>query len=42
MGYGTKAHIEGIVKYGFTPHHRISFKIKQIPYTCYENINFTT
>lgn len=26
-GYGTKAHIEAIRKYGMTPHHRKSFKI---------------
>lgn len=28
MGYGTKQHIEAIHKYGLTPYHRISFKIK--------------
>ena len=39
MGYGTKAHIEGILKYGFTKYHRISFKIKQIPQSYYENQN---
>jgi len=27
-GYGTKAHIEAIKTYGYTPHHRRSFKIK--------------
>ncbi len=25
-GYGTKAHIEGIKKYGITPEHRLSYK----------------
>ena len=24
-GYGTKAHMEGLNKYGLTPHHRLSF-----------------
>ena len=28
MGYGTKQHIEGIVKHGYTLWHRKSFKIK--------------
>lgn len=28
MGYGTKEHIRAIAKYGNTPVHRISFKIK--------------
>ncbi len=37
MGYGTKAHIEGILKHGFTKYHRITFKIKQIPQSYYEN-----
>ncbi len=27
-GYGTKAHLEAIAKYGYTPIHRKSFKIK--------------
>jgi len=27
-GYGTKAHIEAIKKYGYTPYHRQSYKIK--------------
>ena len=31
-GYGTKAHLEAIAKYGYTPIHRRSFKIK-IPTT---------
>ncbi|NOR62993.1 MAG: ribonuclease HII [Rhodobacteraceae bacterium] len=26
MGYGTKAHQEGLAKLGVTPHHRVSFK----------------
>lgn len=26
VGYGTKAHMDGIVKYGITQHHRVSFK----------------
>jgi len=29
-GYGTKAHIEAIKTYGFSPLHRKSFKIKQL------------
>lgn len=28
MGYGSKTHIEGIKKYGYTDYHRKSFKIK--------------
>jgi len=28
MGYGTAKHIEGIKKYGLTPYHRKSFKLK--------------
>tara|TARA_Y100000389_G_scaffold120939_1_gene118311 strand:- start:468 stop:1085 length:618 start_codon:yes stop_codon:yes gene_type:complete len=35
MGYGTKHHIEGILKHGFTEHHRKSFKVKQIPNSYY-------
>lgn len=38
MGYGTKAHIEGILDYGFTEHHRQSFKIKQIPPSYYTKL----
>ena len=30
MGYGTAKHIEGIKKYGLTPYHRKSFKLKKI------------
>lgn len=29
-GYGSKAHIEAIKKYGMTPHHRRSFKPKSL------------
>ena len=29
-GYGTKAHIEAIKKYGYTPYHRRSYKIKAL------------
>tara|TARA_B100001093_G_C26738943_1_gene975762 strand:- start:378 stop:989 length:612 start_codon:yes stop_codon:yes gene_type:complete len=35
MGYGTKKHIEGIQKHGFSRFHRKSFKIKQIPESFY-------
>lgn len=35
MGYGTKHHIAGILKYGFTDNHRKSFKVKQIPASYY-------
>ena len=35
MGYGTKAHIEGVLKHGFTEFHRRSFKVKQIPQSYY-------
>ena len=30
MGYGTKKHIEGIKKYGYTELHRNSFKLKKL------------
>jgi len=30
MGYGTKKHIEGIKKHGFSNYHRKTFKIKQL------------
>ena len=30
-GYGTKQHIEGIRLYGYSPHHRQTFKLKSIP-----------
>jgi ribonuclease HII len=29
-GYGTKRHIEGIKKYGYSPYHRKSFKLKKL------------
>ena len=35
MGYGTKHHIEGILKNGLTENHRRSFKVKQIPASYY-------
>jgi ribonuclease HII len=28
VGYPTKTHYEGLMKYGYTPHHRKSFKLK--------------
>lgn len=37
QGYGTKNHIDGILKYGFFKEHRLTYKIKTIPeelYTC--------
>ena len=30
-GYGTKQHIEGIRLYGYSPHHRQTYKLKSIP-----------
>ena len=30
MGYPTKAHIEAIRKYGYTPWHRMSFHVKEL------------
>ena len=30
MGYGTKYHINGIIKYGYTSFHRKSYKIKKL------------
>lgn len=30
MGYPTKEHIEAIRKYGYTPHHRKSFHVKEL------------
>lgn len=36
MGYGTKAHIDGILNHGFTEYHRKSFKVKRIPVSYYE------
>jgi ribonuclease HII len=32
VGYGTKEHIEAIIKYGITPYHRKSFQCKSIIY----------
>ena len=29
-GYGTKAHVEAILAYGYTPEHRRSFKLKSL------------
>ena len=29
MGYPTKEHIDAVMKYGYTPHHRKSFHLKQ-------------
>jgi len=30
MGYPTREHVEAIVKYGYTPHHRKSFHLKEL------------
>lgn len=30
MGYGTSAHLEAIKKYGYTPEHRRTFKLKSL------------
>ena len=30
MGYPTREHIEAIREYGFTPHHRMSFHVKEL------------
>ena len=30
MGYPTKEHIEAIAKFGYTPHHRKSFHVKEL------------
>ena len=35
MGYPTKEHIEAIMKYGYTPHHRRSFHLKQMEPTLF-------
>ena len=29
-GYGTKAHVQAIQTYGYTPQHRVSFKLKSL------------
>jgi ribonuclease HII len=34
-GYGTKTHIEAIKKYGYTPEHRRSFKLKALEPTLF-------
>lgn len=34
-GYGTKAHIEAIKKYGYTPEHRRSFRLKALEPTLF-------
>lgn len=31
QGYGTKKHIDGILKHGFSENHRLTYKIKRIP-----------
>jgi len=35
MGYPTKEHIEAIIEYGYTPHHRKSFHLKQLEPTLF-------
>ena len=35
MGYPTKEHVEAIIKYGYTPHHRKSFHLKQLEPTLF-------
>lgn len=35
MGYPTKEHIEAIVKFGYTPHHRKSFHVKELEPTLF-------
>lgn len=35
MGYPTKEHIEAILAYGYTPHHRKSFHLKQLEPTLF-------
>ena len=30
MGYPTKEHVEAVVRYGYTPHHRRSFHVKEL------------
>ena len=35
MGYPTKEHIEAIKRYGFTPHHRMSFHPKELEPTLF-------
>lgn len=35
MGYPTREHIDAIMKYGFTPHHRKSFHVKELEPTLF-------
>lgn len=35
MGYPTKEHIAAIMKYGYTPHHRKSFHVKELEPTLF-------
>lgn len=35
MGYPTKEHIEAIRRYGYTPHHRKSFNVKELEPTLF-------
>ncbi len=35
MGYPTREHVEAIRKYGFTPHHRKSFHLKELEPTLF-------
>lgn len=35
MGYPTKEHIEAIIRYGYTKHHRKSFHVKQLEPTLF-------
>lgn len=38
MGYAGKKHIEAIKKFGYTPHHRKTFKVKSLESTLFDNI----
>lgn len=35
MGYPTKEHVDAIIRYGYTPHHRKSFHLKQLEPTLF-------
>ena len=35
MGYPTKENVDGIIKHGYTPHHRKSFHLKQLEPTLF-------
>ena len=35
MGYPTKEHVEAIIRFGYTPHHRKSFHLKQLEPTLF-------